>query len=341
MFHFLDIEMYNNNKLFNVKDYYLTTKKLLLFSLPFITLLGSLTISTNTYAKTYSSIEEAKKEFPNAVFKTDKNKGTFSFSYEKDNTKSIFNVNNHTSYQSTAYKINNQTTNQPNSVQLPSLRKSISNFTSNQFSKPLQSQNYTNDQSNSLINIDEFQTLTPSNLTSQRNNRANFMDAKKAYHKDKQGMITNIDMDEFYNELQIIEFNEKAKNNEGNPLAVGNGKIVEQPLFTNKNNLYSSGQCTWYVFDKRSKDGHTISTFWGDAKNWAGQASNTGFKVDHLSTKGSIMQTINGPYGHVAYVERVNKDGSIFISEMNWIAPYIVSTRTISSSEFGSYNFIH
>ena len=45
------------------------------------------------------------------------------------------------------------------------------------------------------------------------------------------------------------------------------------------------------------------------------------------------------PYGHVAYVERVNKDGSIFISEMNWIAPYIVSTRTISASEVDSYTF--
>ena len=52
------------------------------------------------------------------------------------------------------------------------------------------------------------------------------------------------------------------------------------------------------------------------------------------------MQTTN-PYGHVAYVERVNKDGSIFISEMNWIAPYIVSTRTISASEVDSYTFIH
>ncbi|MDU6093184.1 MAG: CHAP domain-containing protein, partial [Staphylococcus lugdunensis] len=95
------------------------------------------------------------------------------------------------------------------------------------------------------------------------------------------------------------------------------------------------------VFDKRAQDGHTISTFWGDARNWAGQASSAGFKVDHSPKEGSIMQTTNGPYGHVAYVERVNKDGSIFISEMNWIAPYIVSTRTISASEVDSYTFIH
>ena len=126
-----------------------------------------------------------------------------------------------------------------------------------------------------------------------------------------------------------------------NPSPSLDGKIISNPLFTSKNNLYTAGQCTWYVFDKRAQAGHTISTFWGDARNWAGQASGDGFKVDHKPEKGAILQTGNGPYGHVAFVERVNADGSVFISEMNWIAPYITSTRTISSMEAGSYNYIH
>ncbi len=76
-------------------------------------------------------------------------------------------------------------------------------------------------------------------------------------------------------------------------------------------------------------------------KNWAGQASSNGFKVDRHPTRGSILQTVNGPFGHVAYVEKVNIDGSILISEMNWIGEYIVSSRTISASEVSSYNYIH
>ena len=75
-------------------------------------------------------------------------------------------------------------------------------------------------------------------------------------------MITNLDMDDLYDELKVSEFNEKAKTKDGKPLALGNGKIISQPLFTNKNNLYTAGQCTWYAFDKRAQDGHTISTFW-------------------------------------------------------------------------------
>ena len=42
-------------------------------------------------------------------------------------------------------------------------------------------------------------------------------------------MITTIDMDELYDELQIAEFNDKAKTNDGKPLAIGNGKSLINP----------------------------------------------------------------------------------------------------------------
>ena len=51
--------------------------------------------------------------------------------------------------------------------------------------------------------------------------------------------------------------------------------------------------------------GKPISTYWSDAKYWAGNARD-GYTVDHNATVGSIMQTTTGYYGHVAYVERVN-----------------------------------
>ena len=63
---------------------------------------------------------------------------------------------------------------------------------------------------------------------------------------------------------------------------------------------------------------------------------------NHNATVGSIMQTTTGYYGHVAYVERVNADGSILISEMNYAnGPYNTNTRTIPASVVSSYNFIH
>ena len=83
--------------------------------------------------------------------------------------------------------------------------------------------------------------------------------------------------------------------------------------------IYTAGQCTWYVFDRRAQAGSPISTYWSDAKYWAGNAANDGYQVNNTPSVGSIMQSTPGPYGHVAYVERVNGDGSILISEMNYI----------------------
>ena len=55
-----------------------------------------------------------------------------------------------------------------------------------------------------------------------------------------------------------------------------------------------------------------------------------------------ILQSTAGGYGHVAYVENVNSDGSVEVSEMNYNGgPFSVSERTISAGEASSYNYIH
>lgn len=163
----------------------------------------------------------------------------------------------------------------------------------------------------------------------------------KAFKRDAKGFIRSINTDTLYEELQILHFNDEAVTPDGKPLALGNGKIIDQPIYTSKNNLYTAGQCTWYVFSKRAQVGKTISTFWGDARNWAAKAASEGFTVNKTPKVGAIMQNYEGPYGHVAYVERVNLDGSILISEMNYIAPYITSTRTIPAGSVHAHNYIH
>ena len=132
-----------------------------------------------------------------------------------------------------------------------------------------------------------------------------------------------------------------SKTNPSTNNNVGGSGGYSSPTFSHQN-LYTAGQCTWYVFDRRSQAGKPISTYWSDAKYWAGNATADGYTVDHNATVGSIMQTTTGYYGHVAYVERVNADGSILISEMNYAnGPYNTNTRTIPASVVSSYNFIH
>ena len=110
----------------------------------------------------------------------------------------------------------------------------------------------------------------------------------------------------------------------------------------NDQNLYDWGQCTYYVIDRRSQAGSAISTYWGDAKYWAGAAQADGFRVDSTPAVGSIMQSTTGQYGHVSYVESINSDGSLLVSETNYnTAPGVTDYRTIPASQVYNYSYIH
>ena len=92
-------------------------------------------------------------------------------------------------------------------------------------------------------------------------------------------------------------------------------------------NLYTAGQCTWYVYDRV---GGKISTTWGNANNWASAAQSDGYTVNHTPEKGAILQTSEGSYG------------SVTVSEMNYSGgPFVTDTRTISANQAKSYNYIH
>ncbi len=117
-----------------------------------------------------------------------------------------------------------------------------------------------------------------------------------------------------------------------------NGRSISNG-YASGSNLYTSGQCTYYVFDRV---GGKIGSTWGNASNWANAAASSGYTVNNTPKVGAIMQTTQGYYGHVAYVEGVNSNGSVRVSEMNYgHGAGVVTSRTISANQAGSYNFIH
>jgi surface antigen len=108
-------------------------------------------------------------------------------------------------------------------------------------------------------------------------------------------------------------------------------------------NRYDYGYCTWYAYNRRAQLGRPIGSFWGNASTWASYARGSGYTVNNSPAVGAVMQDgySAGGYGHVAVVESVNADGSIFISEMNYTGWNVKSTRTLSAGEASRYNFIH
>lgn len=101
---------------------------------------------------------------------------------------------------------------------------------------------------------------------------------------------------------------------------------------------YGAGQCTQWAWSKRRDLPSTL----GNANTWAARASRAGFTVNRTPSAGAIFQTSSGWYGHVGYVEGVNEDGSITVTEMNYgYSPYLVIRATIPAGSVGNFNYIH
>ncbi|HSE61564.1 MAG TPA: CHAP domain-containing protein, partial [Candidatus Saccharimonadales bacterium] len=108
-------------------------------------------------------------------------------------------------------------------------------------------------------------------------------------------------------------------------------------------NGYAYGYCTWYAFNRRAELGRPIGSNWGNATTWASYARAAGFRVDRTPEAGAVFQNSGGwgGLGHVGVVERVEANGDVYVSEMNYAGWNRISNRTIPASQAGSYNYIH
>ncbi|MGT2751307.1 phage tail tip lysozyme [Streptococcus orisasini] len=93
-------------------------------------------------------------------------------------------------------------------------------------------------------------------------------------------------------------------------------------------NTYPVGQCTWYVANRLQETGITtdsaVYNYLGDGQDWVSSLVARGWKQVSSPKEGAVMSTAGGvdgtiaSYGHVAFVEHVNADGSFLISECNY-----------------------
>lgn len=91
-------------------------------------------------------------------------------------------------------------------------------------------------------------------------------------------------------------------------------------------NTYAPGYCTWYAKNRRPD----LPNQMGNASSWVASAAARGFATGSAPQAGAIGQQGN----HVVYIESVNGDGTVTVSEMNWRGLFVVSSRTVSASNF-------
>ena len=109
-------------------------------------------------------------------------------------------------------------------------------------------------------------------------------------------------------------------------------------------------ECVSYAAWK-AYEAHGVVLAWGNAYSWDDVARNVGYRVDKNPEAGTVGQVDGGAYGHVFWVESVNGDGSINVTEYNnAYATQLYSgnftfgdfgSRTIPAGEVSYYNYIH
>ena len=102
----------------------------------------------------------------------------------------------------------------------------------------------------------------------------------------------------------------------------------------------------WKAYER-----YGIAVSWGNAYNWDDAARSLGYRVDNTPAPGTIGQFDSGIYGHVFWVESVNDDGSINVTEYNnAYATQLYAgdfhfgdfgSQTIEAYKVGWYNYIH
>ncbi len=92
-------------------------------------------------------------------------------------------------------------------------------------------------------------------------------------------------------------------------------------------NSYAKGFCTWWVKEKRGD----LPNMLGNGGQWSGNAAAQGYKTGSAPRAGAVAEQA----GHVAYVESVNKNGSVNVSEMNYAGGIgQVNRRTVAANTF-------
>ena len=88
--------------------------------------------------------------------------------------------------------------------------------------------------------------------------------------------------------------------------------------------------CTDYVHSKRPD----VAIYGNAGYNWIGSAQAAGKSTGSTPQAGAVAVT----NGHVAYVERVNSDGSYVVSEMGWnYQAGNYNQRTVQPGTFGAF----
>lgn len=150
---------------------------------------------------------------------------------------------------------------------------------------------------------------------------------------DKNTQISNPDALNIDEVITIPEADEELAERpvpSATPMSTGGAMSTSSTVLITRGstagNTYAPGYCTWYAKNRRPD----LPNRMGNASSWVASAAAQGFATGSAPRAGAIGQQGN----HVVYVESVNGDGTVTVSEMNYRGLFVVSSRTVAASTF-------
>ncbi|MBI2285789.1 CHAP domain-containing protein [Candidatus Saccharibacteria bacterium] len=113
---------------------------------------------------------------------------------------------------------------------------------------------------------------------------------------------------------------------------------VNGSVYNWQNNGYGYRNCTDWVAWRVKTTGGYVPSGLGNAKNWDDRAPSYGFTVSSTPREGAAAVSNYGYYGHLMYVEAVNGDGTITVSDYNRAGTGKYDVNVISPS---GLNFVY
>ena len=81
---------------------------------------------------------------------------------------------------------------------------------------------------------------------------------------------------------------------------------------------YGCRQCVSYTAWKVGQRTGNFPRYWGNANQWPSSARSAGYSTGSTPRVGSVGVISAGAYGHVAWIEAVNGDGTVDVSQYNY-----------------------
>ncbi len=125
-----------------------------------------------------------------------------------------------------------------------------------------------------------------------------------------------------------------AQTQSRNRLTRGTAVVVSGGRYTIIGREYGSyngglpGWCTWWV-NKMRPD---LPNGMGNARDYLRSARAAGLATGSVARPGAVGISGESGWGHAFYVERNNGDGTMTVTEMNYVGRYIVNRRTVSTA---------